>query len=145
MTEEQKKKYEKLKATGTFTEEELARLRAGFEKPPRKLNQKKSYLHMDTVGIVQKIEDKVNELYNGVITMTTAWQGEGKDDDPNAYIFMDITRTEFLPVLSFNGKLKTMYEKALKNADEVEMNWEDNTIYIKLIFRDVIIENKPET
>lgn len=141
MREEQRKKYEALKATGAFSEEELERLRIGFEKPPRIYDKKKSDLHMTTVGIVQKIEDEIRRIYfDSGVCMTSSWQPEGKDDDGNAYIFIDITRDGFLPVLSFSGKLKSKLEKALKNADEVEMNWEKNTVYIKLIFRDIITE-----
>lgn len=144
MTDENRKMFEKLKATGVFSEEELERLRAGFEKPPRKYDKKKSDLHMTTVGLVENIEDKVNEVYCGRITMTTSWQPEDHYGDGNAYIFIDVTRNEDAPALSVAGNIKKMMTKALKNADKVDVNWEKNTIYIKLTFTDVIKEGDKE-
>ena len=143
MTEENRIKYERLAATGKFTEDELARLRAGFEKPPRKYDHKKSDLHMETVGIVQKIEDKINDSYDGVITAESSWIPEGRDDDGNAYIYLNITRSEFLPVLTLDKKLKAKLEKAFKAADKVELNWQENKLYIKLVFEDIIKEGDP--
>ena len=49
MTNDQKEKYDKIKATGKFTEEQLSRIKAGMEKCPRQYDIKKSKAHMDSV------------------------------------------------------------------------------------------------
>lgn len=130
MTEENRKKYEQLKATGTFTEDELARLRAGFEKAPRKFDYAKSELHMRTVVLCQQIEYATGAFI-------VDYEAEGTADN-NAYIILDNAFRDKDGVATLSGKIKQRFDKAIKNADEIRIS----RFGMVLIFKDVIKEGE---
>ena len=136
MRKDLQKKYDALAATGTFTEDELARLRAGFEKPPRKINVAKSMKHMETVEILQMLERK-SAIYS------VEWTPEGVGDDPNAYIEITLFRhyvTSGKNRIAFEGEPKADLDRACRNADEVYFELDKNSLKVTLCFRDIIQE-----
>lgn len=107
MTKEQEEMYEKIKATGKLSEEQLAKLRAGFEKAPRKIDAKKSQLHMDMVYLCQTIVERDNET-----TISMDWKPEDKYG--NAYIYLLFRNSSALA-----GKSKADLAKAINKADTI--------------------------
>ena len=81
MVKEQKEKFDAIVATGRLNAEQLARLRAGFEKAPRKIDIKKLRLHMNKVMNCLRLE-KLDP------NIEVDWSPE--DDDGDAYIFIAV-------------------------------------------------------
>lgn len=132
MTKEQKELYDKIVATGRYNEEQLARLRAGFEKPPRQIDIKKSELHFEMVGVCQMIEQYCDQVQ-------VDWKPE--DEDGNAYIY--IVAEDFAVIA---GKAKSNLEKAMKAADTVTLSRIDGDdgfegVVLTLGFMDIIIDS----
>lgn len=136
MTKEQEKMYEKIKATGRYTEEQLARVRAGLEKEPRKIDIKKSQLHYDKAMDCLRLE-KIDP------TIEVNWSPE--DDDGDAYIFI-LVPNEYI----FTGLAKKILEDAASAADTVSYTYVDtsdvrDTVAITLAFTGIIQDpNKPD-
>lgn len=105
MTKEQEEMYEKIKATGRLNEEQLARLRAGFEKKPRDIDIKKSQLHFDKAMKCMKLE-KLDPA------IEVQWSPE--DDDGDAYIFVIVPNA-----YAFVGAAKSILQDAASAADTV--------------------------
>ena len=138
MTDEQKELYERIKATGRLNEEQLERLKKGFEKKPRKYDLKKSQLHTDMVALCQKIENRATNTAVGV-----DWQPENEDGD--AYIYIMVENFG-----SLGGKDKSDLTKAINNADVVTFSTNqteegEDFVVITLGFMDIIHDpNKPD-
>ena len=138
MTKEQQEQYDKIVATGRLNEEQLARLRAGFEKKPRKIDTKKSQLHFDQAMECLKLE-KIDP------TILVDWPPE--DEDGDAYIYIVVPKN-----FVFGGKAKSILVSAMKAADMVSYtDYEDadadvyDSILITLAFVGIIKDpNKPD-
>ena len=133
MTKEQKEQYEKIVATGRFTEEQLARLRAGFEKAPRQYDIQKSELHMEQVACCQQLE-KIDP------NIIVEWSAE--DEDGDAYIYVCVQN-----FYSIMGAAKMILLNAMGLADLVTYSYDEehDGITITLGFMDIISDpNKPE-
>lgn len=127
MRKEQQEKYDKLVATGAFSEIELAKLRAGFEKPPRKYDHKKSAAHMDAVMTCKQIEKIAGDGFS------FEWQPEDTLGDYNAYIYIESGK--------LSGKAKDLFEKLLKAADEVRF-YNNSDMSIGLVYKNLIEEGE---
>ena len=138
MTKEQQEQYEKIVATGRYTEEQLAKIRAGFEKKPRKIDIKKSQLHFDKAMECLKLE-KIDPA------IVVDWPPE--DEDGDAYIHIVVPKG-----FVFGGSAKSILVSAMKAADNVSYTeYEDadadiyDSILITLGFLGIIEDpNKPD-
>ena len=138
MTKEQQEQYDKIAATGRLSEEQLARLRAGFEKAPRKIDIKKSQLHLNKAMECLQLE-KIDP------SILVDWPPE--DEDGDAYIYIVVPKNYV-----FAGKAKSILVSAMKAADTVSYTeYEDadadiyDSILITLGFLGIIEDpNKPD-
>ena len=130
MTKEQKEKYDKIKATGKFTEEQLSRIKAGMEKGHRQYDIKKSKAHMDSVFNCLQLE-KIDPA------IVVGWDPE--DESGDAYIY--ILLPNGYPVAD---PVKLILLNAMTSADNftiVYFEKEDNkpeTILIALAFTQIV-------
>lgn len=127
MRKEQKEKYDMLVATGAFSEIELAKLRAGFEKPPRNYDHKKSQAHMDAVMTCKQIGKIAGDSFS------FEWQPEDTFGDYNAYIYIESGK--------LFGKAKNLFEKLLKTADEVRF-YSNSDMSVGLVYKNLIEEGE---
>lgn len=137
MTNEQKELYDRIVATGRYNEEQLAKLRAGFEKPARKIDTKKSQLHLDMVGLCQSIEKSNPDEFQ------VDWSPE--DEEGNAYIYIIAGEYAML-----SGKEKTRLQTAIHAADCVTFKSAENDegkpvgVVITLGFMGIIVDPSKE-
>ena len=138
MTKEQQEQYDKIAATGRLSEEQLARLRAGFEKKPRKIDVKKAQLHFDKAMDCLRLEE---------IDPTVFVDWKPEDDEGDAYIYIVVPKG-----FVFGGSAKSILVSAAKAADTVSYtDYEDadkgiyDSILITLGFLGIIEDpNKPD-
>lgn len=109
MTKEQQEEYNKIVATGRLNEEQLARLRAGYEKAPQEIDIEKSKLHFDKAMECIRLE-KIDPSIN------IHWTAE--NDDGDAYIFVIIPNNYV-----FSGKAKSVFLDAASAADTVSYTY----------------------
>lgn len=131
MTEKQKQQFEEIVASGKLTPEQVEKLRAGLEKPPRHYDHAKSAYHMDTVKICQTMERYAPNA------VSVSWEAEGTGDDGNAYIYIAVSNGEEL-----SGMAKELFDDAVKRADAVRFDIFASTF--TLIFKDIITENSQD-
>lgn len=125
MTNKQKELYDKIVATGRYTEEQLAKIRAGFEKKPRKINIKKSELHFDKAMSCLQLE-KIDP------TITVDWPPENEYGD--AFIHIVVPNGHI-----FSASAKSILLDAMKAADSVAHVYTDlGMVVITLGFLGII-------
>lgn len=109
MTKEQKELYDKIVATGRLNEEQLTRLRAGFEKLPPEIDIEKSKLHFDKAMDCLQLE-KIDS------NIQVTWRPE--DDDGDAYIYILVPNA-----YSFSGSAKKIFLDTASVADTVSYRY----------------------
>lgn len=132
MTDKQKELYDKIVATGRYTEEQLAKIRAGFEEKPRKINIKKSKLHFDKAMSCLQLE-KIDP------TITVDWPPENEYGD--AFIHIQVPNKHI-----FSAAAKSILLDAMKAADSVTHTYTSSEmIVITLGFLGIIQDpNEPD-
>ena len=132
MTNEQKELYDKIVATGRLNEEQLARLRAGFEKKPREIDIKKSKLHYDKAMECLKLE-KIDP------TIQVDWPPE--NEYGAAFIHIAVPNGHI-----FSESAKSILLGAMKVADSVAHTYTSSAmIVITLGFLGIIQDpNEPD-
>lgn len=133
MTKEQKVKFDAIVATGRLNEEQIEKLRAGFERKPQKIDIKKSKLHFDKAMRCMQLEKIDPEII-------VDWIPE--DDDGDAYIQIAVPDS-----YAVAGKAKSIILDALSSADSFSCVRISNAekILITLGFLGIIEDpNKPD-
>lgn len=132
MTKEQKEKFDAIVATGRLTEEQIEKLRAGFEKKPQKINLKKSKLHFDKSMKCLQLE-KLDP------TITVDWPPENEYGD--AFIHIVVPNGHI-----FSASAKSILLDAMKAADSVAHVYTDSgMVVITLGFLGIIEDpNEPD-
>ena len=132
MTKEQKEKFDAIVATGRLNEEQIEKLKAGFEKKPQKIDIKKSKLHFDKAMNCLKLE-KIDP------TIKVDWPPENEYGD--AFIHIAVPNGHI-----FSTSAKSILLDAMKAADSVAHTYTDSAvIVITLGFLGIIQDpNEPD-
>lgn len=127
MTKEQEEKYLKIVATGRYSEEQLRKIRNGFERPAKKIDREKAELAWD---VQWKLEALV-ETINGIYGQDAAYL-ELPSDDPKAY---NVLLTLEIPGTFFTADAeKETLTYAINAADNILIKSEGGKIYITFGF-----------
>ena len=134
MTKEQEKIYNKIVMSGNFDEEGLKRIRANFEKKPRKHDIAKGMKFLDAMDMVVRLEDEVKQT-PFADSISVDWYAAGEISN-NASVMINVETTVVL-----YGKAKEYFKKMLMLADNLTITpVSGGKVCVSFDFMDVISE-----
>lgn len=128
MTNENMNKYEELAATGLFSEEELAKLKVGFENPTRKIDRKKIERCFDCSGTLEDLMMDVKDR-----TGNFCLNFDIKDDEEQDGTTHRILALEISAMTTLNSRENALLAKAIKMADTTTFSTPTDGI-VRIIF-----------